>query len=213
MLFVLSSLAACQPSSTSSGSDATTVDSSTPSVTVDETPVATDPVPVEATTFETKIITQGLSVEQEMEVQKAAEIIKLVVSSEEFKERILNHTVNGVKTFLNNNGLTNEQIYQKILEAAESDNLVKDNIMELTLELIPQTSSTKSWFTRIVSGIRKIFVYLNLFQNTTPAGIAQTLFQQWLSKLGFEQPSDSSTKLTVQSAVSSIIRELGEKYL
>lgn len=176
------------------------------------TPVVTeptDPVPVEAMTFETRIHTEGMSVEQEMEVQKAAEIIRMVVGSQEFKDRILNHTVNGVKKFLNNNGLTNEEIYQKILEAAEEGNLTKDNVMELTLELIPETS--KSRIFRIFAGIKKIFYYLNLFQNTTPAGIAQNLFQQWLGKIGFNAPEGTSQ--SVQEAVAKIIGELGKKHL
>ncbi|MCM2350484.1 MAG: hypothetical protein NDI69_10720 [Bacteriovoracaceae bacterium] len=182
-------------------------DTSTPSVATADP----EPVPVEATTFETNIITEGLTVEQEMEVQKAAEIIKMVVASQEFKDRILNHTVNGVKTFLNNKGFTNEEIYQKILDAAESDNLTKDNVMELVIELIPQKSTSLIY--RIISGIKKVFFFLNLFQNTTPAGIAQNLFMQWLGKIGFNQADNVTPQLSVQQAVSQIIGELGQKYL
>lgn len=183
-------------------------DTSTPTVATAE---PTEPVPVEATTFETNIITEGLTVEQEMEVQKAAEIIKMVVASQEFKDRILNHTVNGVKTFLNNKGFTNEEIYQKILDAAESDNLTKDNVMELVIELIPQKSTSLIY--RIISGIKKVFFFLNLFQNTTPAGIAQNLFMQWLGKIGFNQADNVTSQMSVQQAVSQIIGELGQKYL
>lgn len=205
MFLVLGLLTACQaPNGDQTAS--TDVDQSTP---VNGDP--TEPVPVEATTFETNITTEGLSVEQEMEVQKAADIIKMVVASQEFKDRILNHTVNGMKKFLNNNGLTNEEIYQQILDAAENHNLTKDNVMELTFKLIPETSKSRIY--QIFAGIKKIFYYLNLFQNTTPAGIAQNLFQQWLGKLGFVLPEGSSTSLSVQEAVAKIIGELGKKYL
>lgn len=203
LLTVLTLTVACQApnEATDLSSD---VGESTPVVTE-----PTDPVPMEAMTFETRIHTEGMTVEQEMEVQKAAEIIKLVVASQEFKDRILNHTVNGVKKFLNNNGLTNEEIYQKILEAAEDGTLTKDNVMEITLELIPET--TKSRIYRLIAGVKKIFYYLNLFQNTTPAGIAQNIFQQWLGKIGFTAPEGTSK--SVQEAVAKIIGELGKKYI
>ena len=204
MLFILVLVSACQPNSSSQPSVSTN--------TVTDTDMS-DQVPVEASTFETNISTEGMSVEQEMEIRKAEDIIKLVVASEEFKERILNHTVNGVKTFLNNKGLTNAEIYQKILEAAEDGNLTKDNVMDLAVELIPEKSTLASRIFKIIAGIKKIFFYLNLFQNTTPAGIAQNLFQQWLGKLGFSTVTGSSASLTVQEAVAKIIGELGKQYL
>lgn len=200
MLIALGLVTACQPNSGDKDSSSSNTETS-------------DQIPVEASTFETNISTEGMSVEQEMEIRKAEDIIKMVVASEEFKARILNHTVNGVKTFLNNKGLTNQEIYQKILEAAEEGNLSKDNVMDLAIELIPQNSSLGSRIFKIIAGIKKIFYFLNLFQNTTPAGIAQNLFQQWLGKLGFGPITGSSSNLTVQEAVAKIIGELGQQYL
>lgn len=161
MLVVLGFVTACQPNN---GNEVSTNN--------DTTTDTSAQVPVDASTFETNISTEGMSVEQEMEIRKAEDIIKIVVASEEFKARILNHTVNGVKTFLGNNGLTNEEIYQKILEAAEDGNLTKDNVMDLAIELIPQKSTLASRIFKIIAGVKKIFFFLNLFQNTTPAGIA-----------------------------------------
>jgi D-ribose pyranose/furanose isomerase RbsD len=168
------------------------------------------PVPVEATTFETQITTSGLSVDQVMDVQKASEIIKQVVASQEFKDRILNHTVNGKKTFLNNNGLSNQEIYLRILEAAEDHDLNKDNIMELVLEVVPTTSGTGGLLFKLFPKIQKVLALLNLFRNTTPTGIAQNLFQMWLGKLGFALPGGSAANGSVQVAVAKIIGELGK---
>ncbi len=64
------------------------------------------------------------------------------------------------------------------------------------------------------AGFKKIrlhIIFLNLFQNTTPAGIAQNLFQQWLGKIGFNAPEGTSQ--SVQEAVAKIIGELGKKHL
>ncbi len=169
-------------------------------------------VPVEATTFETHIATKGLSVEQETDVQKASEIIKQVVATQEFRDRILNHTVNGVKTFLNNNGLSNEEIYQKILDAADDNSLTKDNIMNLELEVSASSSGSGILF-QIVSGIKKILSLFNLFSSATPAGIAQNLFQMWLGNLGFTIPTGSTGAGSVQSVIANLIGELGKKFL
>lgn len=190
MLFVLLLVSACQPNGSNEPSVSTNTVTDTDS---------SDQVPVEASTFETNISTEGMSVEQEMEVRKAEDIIKLVIASEEFKNRILNHT------FLNNNGLTNAEIYQKILDAAEDGSLTKDNVMDLAVELIPQNTTLGSRIFKIIADIKKIFFFLNLFQNTTPAGIAQNLFQQWLGKLGLNTATGE--------AVAKIIGELGKQYL
>lgn len=207
MLLVLGLVTACQPNN----SDQVSTNTDTTSDTSAQVP--DNQVPVEASTFETNISTEGMSVDQEEEIRKAEDIIKMVVASEEFKSRILNHTVNGVKKFLGNNGLTNEEIYQKILDAAEDGNLTKDNVMDLAIELIPQKSTLASRIFKIIAGVKKIFFFLNLFQNTTPAGIAQNLFQQWLGKIGFSAITGTSSNLTVQEAVSKIIGELGKQYL
>ena len=208
-MFIISGLlSACQPQKG--------VEDSVLQVKVDQTPTENvttneEEVPVEAITFETEIKTEGLSVEEEIKIQEAEEIIKRVVASSEFKDRILNHTVNGIKTFLNNNGYSNEEIYQKILEAAESDNLRKDNKMELSLEVVSQTGQSRIY--RILNGIKKVFFFFNLFKKTTPAGIAQSLFQQWLGKIGFNRTENVTSQLSVQEAVSKIIGELGQKLM
>lgn len=208
-LFFFCLLQSCQQGQSSSAAETATTQAPPVTATV------TDPVPVEASTFDTKITTEGLSAEQEEQVQKASEIIKLVVASEEFRDRVLNHTVNGKKMFLNNNGLSNEEIYQKILNAAESDNATADNVMELAISLVKQPKSLGigSLFFQIISGIKKVFAFVSMFQSLTPAGIAQNLFQMWLGKLGFTLPSTGTTSLSVQGAISKIIGELGQKYL
>jgi hypothetical protein len=205
MAMILAMSVSCN--SSNSGQTSTAASSKTAQATDTSTSV-----PIEASTFETRIVTRGLSVEQETDVQKAADIIKQVVASQEFKDRVLNHTVNGVKTYLNNNGLTNEEIYQKILDAADDQSLTKDNIMNLELE-VAATSSGGGILFQIVSGIKKILSILNLFSNPTPAGIAQKLFQMWLGNLGFTIPTGTIGTGSVQAVIAGIIGELGKSFL
>lgn len=139
-----------------------------------------------------------------MEVQKAEDVIKQVIASQEFKDRIMNYDFGNIK-------YTNEEIYQKILEGAETDNEIKDNVMELVIEVIPQKTTSRIY--KIMAGIKKIFFFLNLFHKATPASIAENLFFHWLGKIGLDQTINSTSQLTVQDAISKIIGELGKKYI
>ena len=90
-------------------------------------------VPEEAITFEIDANLNGFSREQEEKILKAMDLIKKVVATENFKNRILRKTYNGERKFVDNNGMSNEEIYQKILEGSEVLNQKIDNTMNLHL--------------------------------------------------------------------------------
>ena len=71
---------------------------------------------LQASLFEANVQMVNFPKEQEKKIIKAIQLIKKVVTSDEFKERIISHAINGKKTFMDNNGFTNEEIYQKIIE-------------------------------------------------------------------------------------------------
>src|SRR5688500_12616809 len=73
-------------------------------------------LPPAALTFESNITLVNLTPEQEEKYNKAIEITKLVIGTEEFREKVLNYTYNGVKSFADNGGKTNDEIYQSILD-------------------------------------------------------------------------------------------------
>ena len=67
-------------------------------------------VPTLAETFTTDIYVYNSTASQRDKIAKAEYKIREVVHSEAFKDRIINFTYNGVKKFVDNNGLTNTQI-------------------------------------------------------------------------------------------------------
>lgn len=120
---------------------------------------------------------------QEEKVKKAVEIIKKVISSVEFKDRILNYRYNGEKKFFDNNGHSNEQIYQMILEGAERmGNTAKNNTMDVELELYHQKTNTIGY---TYPNTTRIWINKKYFNKYTPIKVADNLMHEWMHKLGF----------------------------
>jgi hypothetical protein len=92
-------------------------------------------VPQEALTFETKLELVNFEYDEMEKVLTAADLIREVVATKEFRSEVINHTVNGVRTFIDNDGLSNEQIYQIILEGAERLRPERNNTLDVSLKL------------------------------------------------------------------------------
>jgi hypothetical protein len=159
-----------------------------------ETPIDGS-LPTEALTFKTNLSLINFDLLQREKILAAAEIIERVIATEEFRSRVLNHTLNGVKTFANNNGLNNKQIYDRILLGAEKLFPVKNNAMDVEIELIFENSTTIGY---TYPNSTRIWMNLKYFNNYTPRDIATNLMHEWLHKLGF----DHSTSQTAERSSS-----------
>jgi len=168
-------------------------------------------VPNEAFLFDANIKFVNFERSDEEKVHKAIEIIKKVISGQEFKSKVLNFTYNGKKTFVDNNGLTNEQIYQKLIDGREDLLPTVDHQMDLELELYYSWRSTVGY--TYPDGIR-IYMNTKFFDYYTPTEVAGNVFHEWTHKLGFDH--DSSYSLSRDSSVpygiGYLIEELGKKY-
>ena len=144
-------------------------------------------VPSEALTFGTNIQLVNSTAARETKVRSAEELIKKVIGSEAFRTAVLNHTYNGATTFANNNGLTNSQIYTKILEASEELNPGKNNIMDLTVEFYYNAFTSTVGYTS--GSVNKIYSNTKYFDAYTPSSVANNFTHEWLHKLGFDHDS------------------------
>ena len=171
-----------------------------------------DPIPNGATTFDTDVTLVNFSANDTQKMNEAIEIIKLVVATEEFREKILNHTFNGKKTFVDNRGYTNGQIYQIILDGAEKLTPVKNNQMDVEVELYSANTNVVGY---TYPNSKRIWVNSTFFNLYTPAGIAHNLFHEWMHKLGFEHATSWSVSRdsSVPYAVGDIMGEVGKKFL
>lgn len=164
-------------------------------------------LPTAAYTFGTNIQFINTTSTQQAKFDKAVEMIKKVVATEEFRSRILNFTYNGTKAFVDNGGYTNAQIYQKILEASETLYPTKNNTMDMEVELYYAATSTVGY---TYANITKIYVNTKFFDTNSVGGVAANLFHEWLHKIGFAHASsysvsrDSSVPYAVGRMISSI---------
>lgn len=171
----------------------------------------TGEVPPEAYLFEADVTLSKFDSADEEKVTRAIEIIKAVVRSQEFKDRVINYTYGGDKTYVDNDGLSNAEIYQKILDGSETLEPGIDHEMDLELELYYSWRSTVGY--TYPDGM-KIWMNTKFFDAYTPAEVAGNVFHEWTHKLGFSHASSYSVarESSVPYALGYLIEELGKKY-
>lgn len=143
-------------------------------------------LPIGALSFDAQINLFNFDTEQVVKMDKAIEILKLVVATTEFRKRILNHTFNGKVTFVDNGGYTNAQIYQKILEGAEALQPIRNNTLDAEIELYYAASNIVG---HTYPNSKRIWINSKYFMNYTAAGVAHNLIHEWMHKLGFNHAS------------------------
>lgn len=168
-------------------------------------------VPTLAETFDTNIYVYNGTTLQRDKIYRAEQKIKDVVRSEEFKSRVINFTYNGVKRFVDNGGLTNTQIYYKILNGAEKLLPTLDNEMDLKIKTYYTFSSTVAYTTSSSMYVNFNTKFLNSY---TSNETAKTLIHEWLHKLGFTHSSyyTTSRNYSVPYGVGRIMLELAARY-
>jgi hypothetical protein len=168
-------------------------------------------VPPEAFLFDANITLSKFDSNDETKVMTAIEIIKKVIRSQEFKSRVLNYTYGAKKMYVDNDGLTNEEIYQKLLDGSEDLVPGIDHQMDLELELYYSSRSTVGY--TYPDGLR-IWMNTKFFDSYTPAEVAGNVFHEWTHKLGFSHASSYSVSRdsSVPYALGYLIEELGKQY-
>lgn len=168
-------------------------------------------VPQEALQFDANVSLNEFDAKDEEKVLKAIEIIKEVIRTDEFRQRVLNFTYQGKKTFVDNDGLSNAQIYQKLLDGSETLKPEVDHEMDLELELYYSSRSTVGY---TYANVLRIWMNTKYFDPYTPAEVAGNVFHEWTHKLGFDHASSYSVSRdsSVPYALGYLMEELGKKY-
>jgi hypothetical protein len=178
---------------------------------IEPDPNPADDVPHEALIFDASVQFNNFSRADEAKVLKAIEIIKKVVASREFRDRLINFTYQGQKQFVDNRGMSNGQIYRKILNGDEDLRPVIDHHMDLELELYYSRWNTVGY---TYPHTLRIWMNTKFFNAYTPAEVAGNIFHEWLHKLGFDHASSHSAArdASVPYALGYLIEELGKQY-
>lgn len=177
------------------------------------TPGATSDVPALALSFQTNVdLLTAFTADQETKYNAAVAMVKKVVATEAFRTKVLNHTYNGVKTFVDNRGRTNAQIYQTILDAAESLQPAKNNTMDVGVKLYYENNSVVGYTN---GSITYINVNTKFFNGYDVNEVAGNLFHEWLHKLGYGHDASAtpSRPYSVPYAIGYIVRTLGKNFL
>lgn len=175
------------------------------------TQTANAAVPTLAMTFDTNVRTYGMTSSQEAKIQKAEYKIRKVIGSEAFRTKVLNFTYNGKKQFNNNNGLTNSQIYTKILNGMENFLKSNNNAMDLNIKVYYENSSTVGYTTTTSSYINMNQKFFNTY---TSNQVTRNMMHEWLHKIGFGHAVSYSTSrdYSVPYAIGKIMEQLAANY-
>lgn len=169
-------------------------------------------VPKDAFTFDFNVKTIRMNRMKEKKIDHSIEILREIFASPEFKRRILSHRFNGRYQFAMNNGLSNAQIYRKILKGVEKLYPYDNNAMDVEVELYTDYESIVVGFTN--PRTRRIWMNTKYFNRNTPAQVASHLTHEWLHKLGFGHERDKcmNRKYTVPYAIGYIVRDLARRH-
>ncbi len=165
-------------------------------------------VPTEAFTFDTNVKLVSATSTQEDKILKAEDIIRKIIASEKFRTAVLNHSYNGKKTFVDNGGFTNEQIYSKMLAGSEILQPTRNNAMDIEVEFYTNSFTSTVGYT--YPDTKRIYVNTKFFNSYTPGEVSHNLVHEWLHKLGFDHASSYSTSrdYSVPYGIGSIILKL-----
>mgnify|MGYP000138516482 CR=1 FL=1 len=153
------------------------------------------------------IVMRNFSETQEEKMQEAVARIKIVINSVDFKDRVIAHTFNGERTFHNNDGLTNEEIYEKIMLGAETLLPEEDRELDVDVTMYYKNNSTVGY---TYPNTKKTWVNSKFFNRYTYAEVAKNVVHEWTHKIGFGHSSKrtSSRPYSVPYGVGSIIEDL-----
>ena len=146
---------------------------------------------------------------------QAKQLIETVINSEDFKAAVLNFKYDGKNEFVQNNGMTNQQIYDFLMTGAEQfpKQTSADKAMDFNIELY-----TSSWFGRGTLGYTNIddpTIHINTrFYNPAQVNaVAMNMVHEWTHKMGFDHDANRTARrdFSVPYAIGYLIRDLGAK--
>jgi hypothetical protein len=150
-------------------------------------------------------------------VKKAKEIIELIMNSEEFKNRVLNFTYNGKKEFHQNNGLTNEEIYNLLMTGEEL--LMPESTGVMNFDLTLYTSKNPWSKVKGYTNPDSMRIYINRkffkLSSWTAVDTAGNMVHEWVHKMGFSHDYRDnndrpySVPYAIGYIVGDIAREMG----
>lgn len=160
---------------------------------------------------------KNFSPAEEAKLRAALKLLETTMNSPEFKARVLEFKYLGKFQFAQNEGLTNAQVYDKLMAGAEQLSPSIDSEMDLSLELY-----TPPWWKRLRNnvvgytnpGTAVIFMNRSFFSRFELWEIAANIAHEWTHKLGFDHDFNATARrpYSVPYAVGSIVNAIAAFY-
>lgn len=161
-------------------------------------------------------------------LNRCAALMEMVINSEAFKKKVLNHTysirkssgslwwkkssVETIRGFAWNNDLSRQGVYDFIMTGSERLSPDKDGECDLFIDIEAGSTGVLGWTNPHTKWqwISKWF-----FDKATVAELCGNLMHEWLHKQGFTHAYNSTTErpYTVVYAIGYIMRDLVQLYL
>ncbi len=146
-------------------------------------------------------------------IKKSFAVIEAVINSEEFKAKVINYVgLDGKRAYSSNKGLTNEQIYSKLMEGNE---LLggEQTLGEMNFDI----ERYNKWWSKVIGytspGVDNwIEVNGKFYANYQADSIAGNLTHEWIHLNGFYHDSARDHD-SVPYAVGYIMENLATKFL
>ncbi len=151
-------------------------------------------------------------------LMQAKALVELIINSKAFKNRVLNFNFNGSLEFVQNNGLSNEQIYEYLMTGAERYPVQTeaDRMMDFDLILYkPKWYQSKNVLGYTSRDTSVIHINRKFFNQAEFNQIAMNLVHEWTHKMGFEHDFNRTDRrpYSVPYGIGYIVRDLGNKML
>lgn len=168
-------------------------------------------IPKDAYTFDFNVKTIKMSRMKEEKLFDSVDLLREVFASPEFKHKILKHRFRGKYAFAQNRGLSNAQIYRKILSGVEKLYPYYNNAMDVEIEMYSDYESKVLGYTR--PSTKRIWMNTKYFNKHTRAEVASHLTHEWLHKLGFDHEKEKckDRAYSVPYAIGYIVKDIAGK--
>jgi hypothetical protein len=161
----------------------------------------------EESNLEISITLRKFSTKQEIKMREALRRLKIVVNSEEFRIRVLDHEYKNEYTFVDNDDLTNEEIYEKLMAGAETLSPEVDEEMDIDFTMYYKRNNVVGY---TYPSTQKIWVNSRFFNSANYGKIAANAIHEWSHKVGFghSYKNNSRRPFSVPYGIGTIIKDL-----
>lgn len=148
-------------------------------------------------------------------MEKGFQILKEVMNSKRFQQLVHGFVFKGERTFHENNGMTNQEIYEHLMTGGENLKPDHDHTMDFDLSLY------RSWnpFSKVKGYTKpdtmRIWIHTKFFRRSswTPVDVAANLAHEWVHKMGFGHAYNYNPDrpFSVPYAIGGIVAQVAEE--